>query len=305
MGNNLINQMNNIVENITVDLGNSNFKLLVNEKRTIDNSNVEEVEKGTFGAYEVNNKSYIFGEGARAKKNTNKITEEKKALLGKILYSIVDDNSEIHITTLLPLSLYVENENKVKYQELLKGDYTVTNQNGYTKNFKVTDVTVCAESFSSLVTNKQLLQQALFIVDIGGVDLSGVFVNRTPIINQSFIFEKGMNIFYTELGKTLTSKLLETYTNKDAELLFNKYDSLSEDLREIIDSFSTDYITNNIYKSLEDIGYKSLIHKLVFVGGGAIALERYLSKDVNSVVIEDAIWSNVVGANIISKRRAR
>ena len=301
----LADKMDKLIKDITIDLGNSNSKLIIDDKKIMDNSNVQEVEKGTFGAYEINNKSYLFGEGAKAKKNTNKIVEEKRALLGKVLYPLVKDNSEINITTLLPLSLYIENENKVKYQELLKGNYTVTNSNGYTKNFRVLNVEVCAEGFSSLVTDAKLLNQALYLIDIGGVDLSGVYVNRTPVVNQSFISEKGMNIFYTELGKTLTGKLLETYTDKDAELLFNKYDSLSEDLKEIIDTFATDYINNYIYKPLADIGYKSLIHKLVFVGGGSVALQRYLLKDSNIIILENAIWSNVVGAKIISTKRVK
>lgn len=302
---NQIEQMQKLVQDITIDLGNSNAKIIVDDKKIIENSNVQEVEQGTFGAYEVNSKYYLFGEGVQYKKNTNKIVETKKALLGKILYSIVDDNSEVNITTLLPLSLYVENENKVKYQELLKGDYTVTNANGYTKNFTVANVEVCAESFSSLVTDAKLLQEPIFLCDIGGVDLSGVYVNRTPVIAQSFSSEKGMNIFYTELGKILTSKLLETYTDKDVELLFNKYDSIPEDIREIIDTFAIDYINNYIYKPLVNIGYKSLIHKLIFTGGGSIALQRYLSKDSNVTILPDAIWSNVTGARIISSKRAR
>ena len=103
------------MENIDIDLGNSNYKALVNEKKIMDNSNVEEVETGTFGAYEINGRSYIFGEAARSKKNTNKICVEKKALLGKVLYSLVEDGQEVNITTLLPLSLYISNENKEKY----------------------------------------------------------------------------------------------------------------------------------------------------------------------------------------------
>ena len=301
----LIREMENLIQNISIDLGNSNSKLLIDDKKIIENSNVQEVEAGTFGAFEINNKHYLFGEGIRSKKNTNKIVEEKKALLGKVLYPYIQDNQEINITTLLPLSLYVENENKEKYKELLKGDYTVTNFNGCTKNFKVVDVEVCAEGFSSLVTNAELLNQALYLVDLGGVDLSGVFINRTPVINQSFISEKGMNIFYTELGKVLTSKLLENYTDKDTELLFNKYDNLPNDIKEIIDTFANDYINNYIYKPLADIGYKEIIHKLVFVGGGAVALQRYLLKDSNVSILNDAIWSNVIGAKIISDRRAR
>ena len=63
------------MEREKIDLGNSNYKLLSDKKRIIDNSNVEEVKEGTFGAWVVNGKSYLFGEGARSKKNTNKITE--------------------------------------------------------------------------------------------------------------------------------------------------------------------------------------------------------------------------------------
>lgn len=302
---NLVNEMSKLVKNISIDLGNSNSKLIADNKKTIDNSNVQEVKSGTFGAYQINDKYYLFGEGARAKKDTNKICEDKRALLGKVLYPIVQDNQEVNITTLLPLSLYVENDNKQKYKDLLKGDYVVTNSNGYTKKFKVVDVEVCAEGFSSLVTNAELLNKALYLVDIGGVDISGVFINRTPVINQSFISERGMNIFYAELGKVLTSKLLQSYTDKDAELLFNKYDTLSDDIKTIVDAFAIDYIDNYIYKPLADIGYKEVIHRLVLVGGGAVALKRYLLKDNNLIILDDAIWSNVVGAKIISERRAR
>ena len=58
------------MEREKIDLGNSNYKLLSDKKKIIDNSNVEEVKEGTFGAWGVNGKSYLFGEGARSKKNT-------------------------------------------------------------------------------------------------------------------------------------------------------------------------------------------------------------------------------------------
>ena len=301
---NLVEQMQNIIENleITIDLGNANYKMLVGDKKVIDNSNVEEVPTGTFGAYEINQKSYLFGEGALMKYTTNKIVEEKRALLGKALYSVAEDNANLEITTLLPLSLYISNENKQKFKDLLIGEYTVTNPSGYTKEFNVTSVNVCCEGFSSLMVNSELLKNAIYLVDIGGVDLTACFVNRTPVTAQSFTTERGMNIFYTELAKTITSKQHDTYTNKDAELLYNKYEELPNDLKDIIDEFSREYIQKNIYKRLADIGYKPLIHKLVFTGGGAQALERYLQ---DGEILQNAIWSNVEGAALIQKRRAR
>lgn len=298
---NLVEQM----QKITIDLGNSNYKMLADDKKIIDSSNVEEVEFGTFGAYQVNNKSYIFGEGAAMKYNTNKICLEKRALLGRALYPVIEDNQEVAITTLLPLSLYITNINKDKYKELLQGQYTVINPNGHTKNFTVSEVSVCCEGFSSLITKPELLSEAIYLIEVGGVDLAGCFVNRTPVVAQSFTSEMGMNIFYTELAKVLTSKLLESYNNKDAELLYNKYEVLEDDLKQVIDSFAMEYIQKNIYKKLNDIGYKRLIHKLVFTGGGAIALERYLKEDTNIIILENALWSNVEGAELIEKRRAR
>ena len=301
---NLVEQMQNIVEKIdvTIDLGNANYKMLVDGKKVIDSSNTEEVPVGTFGAYRVNEKNYVFGEGATEKYTTNKIVEEKKALLGRALYSVVEDGQNVEVTTLLPLSLYISNENKSKYVELLKGEYVVTNPNEYTKKFNVVNVNICCEGFSSLLTNAELLKKPVYLVDIGGVDLTACFVNRTPVTSQAFTSEMGMNRFYTELAKVITSKTLESYNNKDAELLYNSYERLGDELKAIIDDFARAYIQKNINKKLVDIGYKKLIHTLVFTGGGAQALSRYLE---NGEILENAIWSNVEGAELIQKRRAK
>lgn len=289
---------------ITIDLGNANYKALVEGKRILDSSNVQEVAEGTFGAFEIDNKHYLFGEVAKSKRNTNKICPTKRALMGRALFPLVEDKEKIKIVTLLPLSLYVNQENKSKYSELLKGKYTVTNPNGVKKSFTVSSVEVRAESFSSLATEPALLKEPIYLIDLGGVDVSGCFVHRTPDIGKSFTQEKGMNIFHSELGKVLTSKLLETYSDKDAELVFNKYDNLSEDLKSIIDDFAKTFIRENIYVPLKEIGYRELIHKLVFTGGGSKALERYLVEDNNVSVLKNALWSNVEGADILSRRKS-
>ena len=62
----------------TVDLGNGNYKLLSGDKRIMDCSFVQEVQDTAFGAWEVNGKHYLFGQGAKSKIETNKITENKK-----------------------------------------------------------------------------------------------------------------------------------------------------------------------------------------------------------------------------------
>lgn len=291
---------------ITIDLGNKNYKMINSDKRILHSSSVQEVSNGTFGSFVVNGQSYIIGKNAKSKKNTNKICESKKALLGRALYPIVEDKGKVEITTLLPLSLYRDMENRKKYKELLKGKYTVTNPDGATKTFTITDVEVCAESFSSLLTDETLLKDPLYLVDIGGVDTTGVYVNKTPDMQASFTSEKGMNVFFSELAKELTSTLLDSYREKDAELVFERYDTLPDNIKNIVDTFAENYVKENIYEALKDAGYKSLIHKLIFVGGGSKALERYLIKDRENVaVLKDALWSNVEGAKIIAIRRGK
>lgn len=103
----------------------------------------------------------------------------------------------------MPLSLYITNINKDKYKELLQGQYTVINPNGHTKNFTVSEVSVCCEGFSSLMTKPELLSEAIYLIEVGGVDLAGCFVNRTPVVAQSFTSEMGMNIFIQSLQKCL------------------------------------------------------------------------------------------------------
>lgn len=293
-----------MIKKIYCDLGNSNFKAIVNDRKIISSSNVEVVPVGTFGSFEIDGKHYIIGEGARSKKSTNKIVEEKRALLGRELFSLLEDKERVDVSVLLPLSLYVNIENKTKYSELLKGKYTVTNPNGVKKVFNVANVEVCAETYSSLMTHKDLAKDALYLVDIGGVDLTGCLVHKIPNANKMFTREVGMNILYADLAKVLTSKLLETYSDEDAELLFNKYDSLPDDIKIEIDEFVEGYILKNIYSNLKEIGYKPLIHKLVFCGGGSKALSKYLSKDSNVTILENALYSNVEGAKIISTRRS-
>ena len=49
----LTQNLNGEVLKVNADLGNTNYKLVIGNRRVIDSSNVEEVAQGVFGAYEV------------------------------------------------------------------------------------------------------------------------------------------------------------------------------------------------------------------------------------------------------------
>lgn len=319
----LTQNLNGEVLKVNADLGNTNYKLIIGDRRVIDSSNVEAVQEGTFGAYEVNEKYYLFGQGANVKYNTNKICIEKRALLGKALYPMVEEGQKVEVTTLLPLSQYIENENKNKFKELLMGDYKVSNSDGFTKQFEVVKVNVNCEGFSSLVTKPQLLREPLYLVDIGGVDIAGCYINRTPVIKKSFTLEGGMNKFFKDLATTLTSKTSRSYTQENAKTLFEK-EKKSAKLQQIIDEFAVEYLKKNVFERLDNIEFRWYLHKIAFVGGGAVALEKYLMLALESYVkehtnefedefnedeadielIQDAIWASILGAKTMEERRA-
>ena len=310
---------------IYIDLGNFYYKLIYDNgtKRSYDYSNVERVKAGTDGSFQINEESYIFGPNAKIKYDTNKICEEKKALLARALYSVVDDKAKVRVVTLLPLSLYINTEdgNKEAFAQLLKDKYTVTNPEGYKKTFTITDVEVYCESFVSIITERTLMNKPLYLLDLGGVDWSGVFVYGRPDANKKFNNTTGMNMFYFKLGDRLTSATRKTYDPINARLTFEKYSVMemkdlesikdeakrerAKNIKTIIDAFAVDYIDKNIYEELNKIGYDEDIYSLVFVGGGAEALRKYLEKDENATIVKDAVYSNVEGAKRMSIARAQ
>lgn len=290
---------------IYIDLGNSNYKMIFGDKKVVDCSNVQEVPAGTFGSWSIgDNKHYIIGAGAITRKQTNKIVTEKRALLSRALYPVIENGDKVDLVTVLPLSLYFDIDNRENYINLLKGRHTIVNSDGAKKSFIISSVAVYAEGFSSLITDMELLQQAIYVCDIGGTDLDIFYVNRTPDANKLSTTEKGTNILTAQLAKVLTSKLLESYTSSDVELLLNRYKTLPENIKAIIDTFMDEYIKHNIIIPLKDLGYRDLLSiPIIFTGGGAKLLERYINIIPNAKILENCIFSNVEGAKLLDTRK--
>lgn len=308
---------------IYIDLGNFSYKIIFDsgKKRSLDCSNVEKVKEGTEGSFIINDESYIFGQNAKVKYDTNKICKEKKALLGRALYPVVKDKARVKIVTLLPLSLYINTEdgNREAFSELLSGKYTVTNSDGFKKTFTVSEVEVFCESFSSIITEPTLMNRPLYLVDLGGVDWSGVRVNGRPDENKKFNNTTGMNVFYAKLAERLVSATRRDYDHMNAKLTFEKFGKMDDKqieeikdeekrkrvktIKDTIDNFAREYIKKNIYEELERIGYDEFVYSLVFVGGGAEALRKYLEEDENATIVKDAVYSNVEGARRMSLAR--
>lgn len=285
-----------------IDIGNSQIKILFNDKKVVKTSNIELCEADTFGAWTVNGTSFINSEVAKPKKVTNKICESRKLLLGKNLYDFVEDKEKIEISTLLPISQYVNKDNKEKYANMLKGKYTVEGTEGV-KTFTVSNVNVRCEGFMALLTNPKLLQTPCYVVELGGVDVSIFHVNGgIPDTNKLHTSESGINIYYEGLGRLLTSHLHESYNIQDSKLMFKKYNELNDDLKALIDKYTITYIDKFIMTPLKEIGYREMIHTIAMCGGGALDLKPWIEKYKNITYLSDSIFSNVIGTDIYDKQ---
>lgn len=284
-----------------VDLGNAQVKLIIGTKRISVCSNIEEVSAEMYGAIQVNDKYYLMGKTAKSKLTTNKIEESKRALLGISLFPYVEEDEKLQVATMLPISLYLEAENREEYAKLLMGYYTIRNANGEIKSFEVEQVNVYCESYSSLATQENIktIHQPQFVVDLGGADISILYVEGQPDRNRYTTSPTGANYFFVELAKVLTAKMKQTVSTSDCELIFAKYDELNEQMQECIDEFVNSYMHKYVYEKLKDLNYNAMIHSIKFIGGFSKGLMKWITKDSNASVIEDSLFSNIQGVKVL------
>lgn len=292
---------------IYFDCGNSQNKILFEDRKIVTTSNIEVVEdSNVFNSWTVNEVSFINSEIAKAKKITNKICKSRKLLIGKNLFDLVEDKEKVRLVTFLPISQYINPNNKVKMSEMLNGKYKVVSANGEVKNFTVTDTMVLAEEFVALLTNPKLLQKETFVVGIGGVDTSIFRVkNGIPDTNKIHTSESAINWYYDSLGRVVTSHLNQSFSLSDAKLLLAKYDELDEELKTIIDNHTMKYIEKNVIEPLKELGYRNIIHSnVVVLGGGSLDLKRWFDKLGYFDFLEDSLFANVLGARIYDQQLA-
>lgn len=294
------------IPTVYMDCGNSQNKLLFEDRKVVTTSNIEIVEdSNVFGSWTVNGVSFINSEVCKSKKVTNKLCESRKLLIAKNLFDIVDNKSKLNLSTLLPISQYTNKSNRDRYVEMLKGKYTVTNSEGLTKTFTIANVDVKCEEYTAMLLNPKLLQSPCYIIGVGGVDTSIFQVQGgVPNVNKIHTSEQGINWFYDSLGRVLTSHLNETYTLNDAKLVFKKYDALDDNLKDLIDKFTNSYIEKYIVDPLKELGFRNLVHSAVINGGGALDLKPWIDKLGYFTYLEDSVFANVLGSRILDQQKA-
>lgn len=288
---------------ITVlDLGNYNIKALDvhSDKRILFSSKVSRDYENTpelFNWVKYEESTVYFEKGNFSMENvkTNKDFTTQLLYTYAKLYS--EETIESNLCLLLPTQQMTA-ENKAKYMELKNKKYEFEcRANGITnkRNIKINDVIVLPEGYVTFFSlSKELQEKSILLIDIGGRTS-----NYCAFINGNLEVNRTMNLGSLDFYE----RIREANANRQYEL---------KDMERFIKSgkvtvYKKDYIRfyNDI---IEDIQAHNCIlshfDNIVFSGGGSSLLHEIEDKmPGNAEIIKDNLYSNVIGAAVVAKKK--
>lgn len=200
-----------------------------------------------------------------------------------------DIQESFDIVVSYPLCLY-NKENKLKFEEFLKGNYVDFSINDKRKVVRIRKCTVFPQSVP-VVYMGDYKNSVIAILDIGGLTIQGCIMDRLNIVSR-FSENKGCIILFNELRKLLNGKYSLNIQDWEMEHVV-KY-GVGHDSLDVIDDFLWNW-TYDVKRILRKNGWNIESLKVLFTGGGSLILERYLSKVFNGCLSDDPVNDNVLG----------
>ncbi|MBE6054286.1 MAG: ParM/StbA family protein [Clostridium sartagoforme] len=273
--------------NVTVDLGNYSIKYagenvgsFSSRISTLFNPNPEAYDRIQIG----NEITYIgIGEYDR------QFSKIDKNYLPSLLFAITEatNESDINLCLLLPL---VQMNNSSKFINRLKNSSFTFLVNGNPRTININKVAVLGEGFISqymIEDNKE----DILICDIGSRT-----INYVTIINGKTEYN------YTErLGVLdLYSNIKDIENSKGEDFVEEDIERLIKNGRIVVDSrIYLDFLKLILNRIQAKVNIKN--YKVYFTGGGSLMLKDYIEKNTPAKVLENAQFSNVLGAHKIAE----
>lgn len=280
-----------------VDNGKDSFKYEIDGNRYIIPSKVEE-GIATFGdetlVYE--DKSYIIGDEATEYDYTfTKNNEHHKIML---YYCLAKHTSEIQIFDLImgcPLSTYLNKQEQEKYIQSLQnnGDPIIVTYKDKKKTLIIRSVTMVPESIGGYLNDYSKSKNEIRgVVDIGGLNLNaGIYNMGKPVKDKMLTLNLGIHILLKNIQQAVLrekEQMINLYMCR--HLLINRQFS-DDSLEEIFDKECKKFvklIKNTLIKNDWEINQLSMN----FIGGGSIALKRFIIEEFNNPHIEEDVFAN-------------
>lgn len=273
--------------NVTVDLGNYNIKyvgqnigVFSSKISTQFNPNPE-----AFDRIQIDNEITYIGIGEYERI----FSKTERNYLPSLLFAITEatNESDINLCLLLPL---VQMNNSSRFINRLKNTSFNFLLNGIPRTININKVVVLGEGFISLYMLESNKEDIL-ICDIGSRT-----INYVTIVNGK-----------TEYNYTERLGILDLYANiKDIENLKGE-DYVEEDIERLIKNGRI-IVESRVYLDflkliLNRIQAKVNIrnYKVYFTGGGSLLLKDYIEINTPAKVLENAQFSNVLGAHKVAE----
>lgn len=273
--------------NVTVDLGNYNIKYagqkvgsFSSKINTQFNPNPEAYDR-----IQIENEITYIGMG----EYDRQFSKVDKNYLPSLLFAITEatNESDINLCLLLPL---VQMNNSSKFINRLKNSSFNFLVNGTPRTININKVVVLGEGFISqyMIENNK---EDILICDIGSRT-----INYVTIVNGK-----------TEYNYTERLGILDLYANiKDIENSKGE-DFLEEDIERLIKNGRI-VVDSKVYLDflkliLNRIQAKVNIrnYKVYFTGGGSLVLKEYIEANTPANILENAQFSNVLGAHKVAE----
>ena len=273
--------------NVKVDLGNYSIKYagqnigsFSSRISTQFNPNPEDYDR-----IQIENETTYIGVG----EYDRQFSKVEKNYLPSLLFAITEatNESDINLCLLLPL---VQMNNSSKFINKLKNTSFNFLVNGVPRTININKVVVLGEGFISqymLENNKD----EILICDVGSRT-----INFLTIINgkteYNYTERLGVLDLYANI-KDIENSKGEDYIEEDIERLI-KNGRIVVDSRVYLDFLKL--ILNRIQAKVNIKNYK-----VYFTGGGSLLLKEYIEANTPAKVLENAQFSNVLGAHKIAE----
>lgn len=289
-------------------MGNNKIFYKVGKKEfTVDfPSRVKQIGAENPDALYIEGVPYSFVEGRLAVDNGHNTKDDSihQLLLYKGLYEVykVTGETEFDVSMNCSLDSYKEDKGRATKSRMIENEIIKVKEKYKDEvELKINRLEVSPEALvGGLLCKLKLREEDVIFNDIGTKNFTILqVVNGTPLYETSFATKEGMSKIYKGVADRLKDHGLGSPAA--VQMYFEKTSQGTHPIIEKVDEIILNYLMETVFSEidtrLEDLNI-SIFTKLVFLGGGAVYLKRFLEAKYTEreiVFVEDGYFANAKG----------
>jgi plasmid segregation protein ParM len=210
--------------------------------------------------------------------------------------------AQINLSVNIPLSLYKSQQKKTEFTEYLRnnGQLIAMSVNGKPFTFRIQSIFLLPEGLGNVYQNMDKYRdKRVLIIDIGSLNVNYLeLTNLVPQYDKMAVSTLGINILRGKIAETLSSKYGTMIADDVVEQIFKeKYlylDGVKQvESKDIIERMIENHVQMVInYAKSRKISFSNT--SVVFVGGGSILLQDFLSQFPFAIIAPNPQYANVL-----------